>query len=694
MTDPIPARLAALKTMPLPDLKAEWRTLFGTEPPGYNRRFLESRLAYRIQELAYGGLKPETVRRLEALGEQFADRNVTRRRIRHDAMPIAGTRLLREWQGVEHTVTVLTDGYEWQGRPYRSLSAIARAITGTRWNGLRLLRAEEASGVWHEPRSRGPYDTADFAARSTPGSRPRRGSTGVQQPGRPARSRRGVHRQPAVRGLGLSATPTTTAASPVAPWTGRRCGRARRRRGRPVDFVVVYKIDRLSRSCGLRGAGRGVRRAGVAFVSVTQQFNTSTSMGRLTLNVLFSFAQFEREVIAERTRDKIAGLPAEGHVDGRERVPLGYVVQNRKLVVHEPDAAVVRSMFERFLRDRLGDGAGEGAAGRGRADHQGPADRQGLPLQVPEQPHLPRPRHPQGALMSATVPSATSDQPHRAPPRPRDMLPLPRLSSEVAMRSPSSPSTSSPIGPSAATRSPSSSTHGACRTKRCRRSRASSTTPSRPSSCRRKTRAHRARSNLHPGGRTPLRRAPQRRTAFSLAHAGAVLGRPVGASMVFEEIAGLVRAEVLRDGGTAIGARIAAPQPLEIGSEVPVAPLAACTGLPASAFAAEADAPRIASVGMRQVFAELPNLAALAAARPDAAAFVAAEAALPLDGAPLLLLLWTRTGNGSVRARMGPTLGVLEDPATGSAAGALGGLLANREEGEDLVIEQGVEGPP
>jgi Protein of unknown function (DUF2924) len=135
MTDPIPARLATLRTMALPELKAEWRTLFGAEPPGYNRRYLESRLAYRIQELAYGGLKPETRKRLEVLGEQFADRNITRRRIREDVMPIAGTRLLREWQGVEHTVTVLTDGYEWQGRPYRSLSAIARAITGTRWNG-------------------------------------------------------------------------------------------------------------------------------------------------------------------------------------------------------------------------------------------------------------------------------------------------------------------------------------------------------------------------------------------------------------------------------------------------------------------------------------------------------------------------------------------------------------------------------
>ena len=135
MTDSIPARLAALKTMALPELKTQWRELFGAEPPGCNRRFLESRLAYRIQELAFGGMKPETLKRLEALGEQFADRNVTRRRIRHDAMPIAGTRLVREWQGIEHTVTVLAEGCEWQGRPYRSLSAVARAITNTRWNG-------------------------------------------------------------------------------------------------------------------------------------------------------------------------------------------------------------------------------------------------------------------------------------------------------------------------------------------------------------------------------------------------------------------------------------------------------------------------------------------------------------------------------------------------------------------------------
>ena len=133
--DPIPARLAALKTTPTPDLKQQWRELFETEPPPFNRRYLESRLAYRIQELTYGGLKLETVKRRGALGEQRDGGNIMTRRIRADLKPIAGTRLIRDWQGVEQIVTVTQDGFEWQGRPYQSLSAIARAITGTRWNG-------------------------------------------------------------------------------------------------------------------------------------------------------------------------------------------------------------------------------------------------------------------------------------------------------------------------------------------------------------------------------------------------------------------------------------------------------------------------------------------------------------------------------------------------------------------------------
>jgi Protein of unknown function (DUF2924) len=129
-------RLAALKAATTPELREQWRALFGAEPPPYGRRMLEGRMAYRVQELASGGLKPETVARLEALCEQLDGGNVVLRRIRrNDQRPVAGTRLIREYQGVEHMVTVLRDGFEWQGRPYRSLSAVARAITGTRWNG-------------------------------------------------------------------------------------------------------------------------------------------------------------------------------------------------------------------------------------------------------------------------------------------------------------------------------------------------------------------------------------------------------------------------------------------------------------------------------------------------------------------------------------------------------------------------------
>ena len=324
--------------------------LFGTEPPGYNRRFLESRLAYRIQELAYGGLKPETVRRLEALGEQFADRNITRRRIRHDAMPIAGTRLLREWQGVEHTVTVLTEGYEWQGRPYRSLSAIARAITGTRWNGLVFFGLKSQEGGM----SRGPEGKpirklrcAVYTRKSTEegldkefnslqaqreaceayiASQRSEGWALVRDPYDDGGFSGGTLERPALKQLLADIEEGL------------------------VDVVVVYKIDRLSRS--LMDFSKLVEvfdRAGVTFVSVTQSFNTTTSMGRLTLNILLSFAQFEREVIAERVRDKIRASRQKGMWMGGS-VPLGYVVKDRKLVVHEPDAAVVRSMFERFLK--------------------------------------------------------------------------------------------------------------------------------------------------------------------------------------------------------------------------------------------------------------------------------------------------------------------------------------------------------
>jgi len=116
-----------------------------------------------------------------------------------------------------------------------------------------------------------------------------------------------------------------------------------------VDVVVVYKIDRLSRS--LADFAKLVEvfdRHGVTFVSVTQSFNTTTSMGRLTLNILLSFAQFEREVTAERIRDKVAASRKKGMWMGGW-APWGYDVKDRKLIVNAAEAATIRMIFERFV---------------------------------------------------------------------------------------------------------------------------------------------------------------------------------------------------------------------------------------------------------------------------------------------------------------------------------------------------------
>ena len=119
-----------------------------------------------------------------------------------------------------------------------------------------------------------------------------------------------------------------------------------------IDVVIVYKVDRLTRS--LADFAKLVElfdSQSVSFVSVTQSFNTTSSMGRLTLNVLLSFAQFEREVTGERIRDKIAASKRKGLWMGGV-VPMGYRVEDRKIVVDEREAATVRSIFERYLAVR------------------------------------------------------------------------------------------------------------------------------------------------------------------------------------------------------------------------------------------------------------------------------------------------------------------------------------------------------
>ena len=193
---------------------------------------------------------------------------------------------------------------------------------------------------------------ASSGARSTPGNRMRRAwsrsSTACMPSARP-----GSPTSPARSREGWIALPDHYDDGGISGGTLERPALKRLLRDIEaglIDVVVVYKIDRLSRS--LTDFAKLVdvfERHNVTFVSVTQQFNTTTSMGRLTLNILLSFAQFEREVIGERIRDKFAASRKKGMWMGGWP-PLGYEVENRRLVVVEREAAIVRRIFDRFAK--------------------------------------------------------------------------------------------------------------------------------------------------------------------------------------------------------------------------------------------------------------------------------------------------------------------------------------------------------
>jgi hypothetical protein len=129
--------------MSVNDLKTEWQSLFGAPAPNNSRNFLESRLAYRSQELTYGGPDKQTRRLLDLLADEVEGTLTRQGQIADPRNPVVGTKLIREWDGTAHTVTVLKDGFDWGGQRYKSLSAVARAITGTRWNGYRFFGLRE-----------------------------------------------------------------------------------------------------------------------------------------------------------------------------------------------------------------------------------------------------------------------------------------------------------------------------------------------------------------------------------------------------------------------------------------------------------------------------------------------------------------------------------------------------------------------
>jgi hypothetical protein len=129
--------------MSVNELKTEWQALFDAPAPNNSRTFLESRLAYRIQELIYGGPDKQTRRLLDLLADEVEGTLKRKAQIADPRNPVVGTKLIREWDGIAHTVTVLKEGFEWGGQRYKSLSAVARAITGTRWNGYRFFGLRE-----------------------------------------------------------------------------------------------------------------------------------------------------------------------------------------------------------------------------------------------------------------------------------------------------------------------------------------------------------------------------------------------------------------------------------------------------------------------------------------------------------------------------------------------------------------------
>jgi hypothetical protein len=152
-------RLARLETLDLSAMRQEWRRLYRAEPPRLSRDLMMRAIAYRIQEIAFGGLSKATLRRLATLATEFESDG----RIATPAKPRIkpGARLVREWHGRTHAVVVTEDGFEFEGKLYRSLTSVAREITGAGWSGPRffgLAKAADASGGTDVPLGKSDLD--------------------------------------------------------------------------------------------------------------------------------------------------------------------------------------------------------------------------------------------------------------------------------------------------------------------------------------------------------------------------------------------------------------------------------------------------------------------------------------------------------------------------------------------------------
>ena len=331
---------------------------------------------------------------------------------------------------------ILDQGVAWNGETYGSLSQVAKAMTGTSWNGHRFfgLRTAGSDRSGMVPRRPGDCDVArpmppqrrsktaePLSPDDLAGGR-RRHEIGERQNDAALR-RLHPRLDGAWPGAGVNSLDNQREASEAyvksqahegwklirthyddGGYSGGSVDRPALQkllddvRGRRIDVIVVYKVDRLTRSLADFAKLVELFEAHqVSFVSVTQAFNTTTSMGRLTLNVLLSFAQFEREVTGERIRDKIAASKRKGIWMGGV-VPLGYRVENRALHVVEEHAVFIRDLFRRYLE--IGRSCGSRLFSTTRTpvaipdrrdgrDHRRGVDQSGASLQDPIEPYLP-----------------------------------------------------------------------------------------------------------------------------------------------------------------------------------------------------------------------------------------------------------------------------------------------------------------
>jgi DNA invertase Pin-like site-specific DNA recombinase len=336
------------------ELRGEWRRLHRMPPPmRLSRDLLVRGITYKLQERAYGGLSTATARKLEQAGADSPSRGAAKPTPSVSLRP--GTRLVREWRGVTHTALIHADGIEWRGQRYRSPSVVARKITGARWSGPRFFglrrqldshsRAGRAMAKADLARTGSTIRCAIYTRKSS--------DEGLEQEFNSLDAQREACEAYIVsqRHAGWVALADMYDDGGLSGGSMERPALKRLLediKAGKVQIVVVYKVDRLTRSLADFAKIVDIFDAhNASFVSVTQQFNTTTSMGRLTLNMLLSFAQFEREIAGERIRDKIAASKRKGMWMGGN-VPIGYDVKDCKLVVSETEASTVRLIFRRY----------------------------------------------------------------------------------------------------------------------------------------------------------------------------------------------------------------------------------------------------------------------------------------------------------------------------------------------------------